>query len=1632
MNRSVRKFGLPAVCTGAFLLALSAAPRRAQAGAPGAGDCNSNGIPDANEASWNDRDDDGDGVCNGVDVCPYEYNPGQSAAVCAMQAITVPYIPSNPSYPHQTYPGATITLKGIARYGGNQYRWDFGDGGGTGWTAIGDAYNLGATHAYNAAVGRLFSATLYVGSGPLGSPTSTVTGNYFVQVQDSNASCGSSQCDPSKMDVNIAMAIDEGLWFVHVNQARSQATSYEGSPWYNQRYGYWDGGARGATCAALDALQLHGSTQLGDRTTDPYVEDVQRAVNYVLANGTYTGIGTSKYLQTGNYYVNPDQNGNGAGIFLGDGTGSTNHTYTSGICGVAIGSGGTPNLKAMTGPGGIYNRTYKDIMQDVTDWFSYVQTAGAFWGTGGWWYDPGYYGADGSTNQWPILAMVAARGLGATVQPFVTQQTPYFINNSRYPGANYLHGGWGYTGYDWLNISKTAAGILEHYFVGDSPDQSLEVQAGYGFMYRNWGDNGGTREGCWNANLGHTYAMYGVMKSMRTPQPNIARVHDYNYNAGVQSAASFDWYYTPPGQSQTGLATNIVSRQQSNGAVTDNDGCGELSAIHSTSWDTIILAPGVTNIPPKAGICDCSATWDINSPISFSGACSSDPDGTKSIAKYEWDFDYNGTTFNPTLVAGFDSSKPFTLKAKGYDFYTQDRNGNPLVGVTAPKVALRVTDTTATSLGGPLTNVTTCNVNIKPPPHCPIINAGSGPGGGPYLASVNQPVTFDASTSKDVDGDPITFQWDFHNNNLFADATGATATTSFAAPGTFVIGVAGTDHPELNPTPYQAADCTVAAYTTVQVGAHQPIASAGGPYTSVPGNTIVLDGSGSVDFDNLPLTYGWDLTGQNLYTDSTVQKPSYVVPASAVPGTASTICLKVSNGDKTSKPSCATVTIIQKQTPPSCKVVSNQVVASCNGGNVPIQIDGSRSTDANGNPLTYSWTSTCGVPFDHPTASIANLSIPSAQQGCSAGCTATLAVNNGYFTSTCDVAISILDNLPPTYATAPANVTIECDANATANVNAWLAAPTATDACAPAGSTVAMSNDFKAGTGCGGVGVGNTVKVTWSAQDVCSTTAIGQKSATVTVVDRTKPTLSLPGDITKEATANKTPVDFVATASDFVSGALTPTCTPASGSTFAVGPTTVNCTVTDGAGNTQTGFFTVTITDKTAPVLSLPNPAPVEATSAAGAAVVYSASALDLVDGSTAVSCLPVSGSTFAIAPTTSGVTTVNCTSTDKSGNTAPGSFTITVQDTRPPVVSVPQDIVAEAVGPGGKAISFVASASDIVDGALTPTCTPASGATFPVGPTTVSCTSTDAHGNTGSNSFTVTITDKTAPVFAGPPTGGSITREATSASGMTLTDYTLTASDIVDGATTVLCSPALPNTFAIGSTPVSCTSTDKAGNTASLAFNVVVIDSTPPALTCPTDLTVAANGPLGAENFGVDEPSSNALKAFFAQAKTSDLVDPLPSLTNDASWLFPSGQSTTVTFTSVDAHQNTSSCTATVTVTPENVAAPALTCPSNISLASGGAEIDWNTAFRRPVSVELIVTSGSPAAGALALSELLHHAVQLTATASAAGSYAVRIRATDEDSGLAVECNRFISTAAPAAALAAPAGGTLAAAVAQ
>jgi hypothetical protein len=342
--------------------------------------------------------------------------------------------------------------------------------------------------------------------------------------------------------------------------------------------------------------------------------------------------------------------------------------------------------------------------------------------------------------------------------------------------------------------------------------------------------------------------------------------------------------------------------------------------------------------------------------------------------------------------------------------------------------------------------------------------------------------------------------------------------------------------------------------------------------------------------------------------------------------------------------------------------------------------------------------------------------------------------------------------------------------NATAsNINIDKTAPTITFVS----RTPANANDWNNGD----------VTLTWS----CSDTLSGEVSSTVTQtisteganqsatgtcqdkagnsasdtqnginIDKIAPTLDLPVDFAVEATgSNGAPVTYSASASDLIDGSVIPSCSPASGSTFAIGNTTVECSAVDDAGNTVTGNFSITVNDATGPALALPADITAEATSASGAAVTYVASASDIVDGNVAVSCSPLSGSTFPL-----GVTTVNCSATDTRENTSEGTFTVTVQDTTAPVIAPKSNINSF------NQIVFYSlpTMTDAVDGIGTATCTPVSGSTFGLGDTLITCTAIDSHKNVAEPvTFTIRVeTQTTTPPGTGesaliPVTGGAI-----------------------------------------------------------------------------------------------------------------------------------------------------------------------------------------------------------------------------------------------------------------------------------
>ena len=165
------------------------------------------------------------------------------------------------------------------------------------------------------------------------------------------------------------------------------------------------------------------------------------------------------------------------------------------------------------------------------------------------------------------------------------------------------------------------------------------------------------------------------------------------------------------------------------------------------------------------------------------------------------------------------------------------------------------------------------------------------------------------------------------------------------------------------------------------------------------------------------------------------------------------------------------------------------------------------------------------------------------------------------------------------------------------------------------------------------------------------------------------------------------------------------------------------------------------------------------------------------------------------------------------------------------PSVSVPSNISANS-DPGmcSASVNFTTSATDACDGAIVPTCkiggtVISSPHNFPVGSTTVICSATDSSGLTGSNSFTVSVSDTNAPMVKCP---GNIAVYSDPGKSTALVALGASATDVCDGSltpvykigTTVITSPY---NFPPGVTTVTASATDSHGLSAMCSFTVTV-----------------------------------------------------------------------------------------------------------------------------------------------------------------------------------------------------------------
>jgi HYR domain-containing protein len=259
-------------------------------------------------------------------------------------------------------------------------------------------------------------------------------------------------------------------------------------------------------------------------------------------------------------------------------------------------------------------------------------------------------------------------------------------------------------------------------------------------------------------------------------------------------------------------------------------------------------------------------------------------------------------------------------------------------------------------------------------------------------------------------------------------------------------------------------------------------------------------------------------------------------------------------------------------------------------------------------------------------------------------------INNA--TAMCSFTITVNDQVPPALS-CPSSVTHGTDPNQCQAVVTYTV--TANDNCDGPVTPICTPPS-------GSIFQKGTTTVTCMATD--SSKNVGTCMFPVTVNDTQPPSITCPANTSQSAGSGQCSATVTyppPTVSDNCPNVGMPSCSPPSGSTFQGGTTTVMCMVTDASGNTASCSFTVTVNDTTPPSITCPaNVTAVTTPGATCATVNYPPpKASDNCPlPPNAVVCSPPSGSCFA-----RGTTTVNCTVTDVSGNTASCSFRVAVFD---------------------------------------------------------------------------------------------------------------------------------------------------------------------------------------------------------------------------------------------------------------------------------------------------------------------------------------------------------------------------------
>jgi K319-like protein/uncharacterized protein DUF922 len=220
---------------------------------------------------------------------------------------------------------------------------------------------------------------------------------------------------------------------------------------------------------------------------------------------------------------------------------------------------------------------------------------------------------------------------------------------------------------------------------------------------------------------------------------------------------------------------------------------------------------------------------------------------------------------------------------------------------------------------------------------------------------------------------------------------------------------------------------------------HPPVANAGSDQTDVkPGDTVTLNGAGSSDADNEPLTYSWTQTAGPSVTlsDASSSNPTFTAPQVDTETTL-TFELTVSDGKVDSEPATVNI-IISVNHPPVANAGSDQTVTSGD----TVTLNGAGSSDPDGDPLTYTWSQSAGPSVALSDAHSVNPTFTASDIETETTLTFQLTVNDGK-----------VDSQPSSVSITVRPNSDKCDSQANAFDKS------SSDSCCTTPTTLVLRND---------------------------------------------------------------------------------------------------------------------------------------------------------------------------------------------------------------------------------------------------------------------------------------------------------------------------------------------------------------------------------------------------------------------------------------------------------------------------------------------------------------------------------------------------------------------------------------------